>query len=214
MRGRYRKREARVEGDNLACAWTLGDARSFAGARSRCLEGIVFDPKLSGAQHRVLAHCLKHMNAGARWSCFVSIPRLAEEAECSETTCWRALHDADGTHILTKRGTHACHDVTFVTIHPNYKLSNLRSCESKKGDKLSNLNEQACKFASTSFQKCEENFLTRTSIKEPPADQSYYWKWIANRERRKAESLQALNALRKFGAGGVVRGVGATQRLS
>jgi hypothetical protein len=199
-RGFYRKQHARAEADAQPCAWELGDARSFAAARSRCLEGIVLDRNLSGAEHRALCLCLRHMNAGERWSCFISIPKLAKETGCSKATCWRALHDADGTHILTRRGTrssaHGRHDVTFVTIHPRYKLSNLRPSETERGSKLSNLSGQGLKIETTRSQKCEENFLQGTSINKPP-DQSYYWKHLEEKERRRSESSRALSAIRE-----------------
>jgi hypothetical protein len=218
-RGFYRKQHARAEADAQPCAWELGDARSFAGARSRCLEGIVLDPKLSGAEHRALCLCLRHMNAGERWSCFISIPKLAVEAGCSKATCWRALHDADGTHILTRRGTrssaHGGHDVTFVTIHPRYKLSNLRPSETEKGNKLSDLKGQDLKFEPTRSQKCEENFLQRTSINKLP-DQSYYWKHLEEKERRKSESSRALRNLREWSQRGLSErgGVNASSESS
>jgi hypothetical protein len=115
------------------------------------------------------------MNADERWSCFVSIPKLAEEADCSVATCWRAISKADGLHILTDRGTrstaHSRHDVTFITIHPNYKLSNLRPSETESSTKLSDMLEQGLKSEKTSSQICEENFLIRTPFKEPPGEQ-------------------------------------------
>lgn len=218
-KGVYQKQNARGEASALPCAWELNDARSFAAARSRCLESIVLDPNLSGAEHRALCLCLRHMNAGERWSCFISIPKLAKEAGCSKATCWRALHDADGTHILTRRGTrstaHGGHDVTFVTIHPRYKLSKLRPSETEKGNKLSDLKGQALKFEPTRSQKCEENFLQRTSINKPP-DQSYYWKHLEEKERRKSESSRALRNLREWSQSGLSErgGVNASSESS
>jgi hypothetical protein len=130
------------------------------------------------------------MNAAERWSCYVSIPKLAQEADCSDKTCWRAIHDAEGVHILSKRGTlstaHGRHDVTFITIRPRYKLANLKLSTTQKEAKLSNLNEQAFKSAKTSFQKCEENFLIRTPIKELSSEMENNPKTSEKRETQSA----------------------------
>jgi hypothetical protein len=144
MKGLYRKVASRAGVESLPAAWEAGDRRAFAAARARCTDGIVLDRSLSGAAHRVLVLCLQHMNANERWSCFVSIPKLAEEAGCSRATCWRAIGDADGVHILTKRGTisrgHSRHDVTFITIHPRY--SHKAGRESPRGEQKSEENQQ------------------------------------------------------------------------
>src|SRR5262249_14153541 len=102
QRGVYRKKASRNR--DVPPAWEIGDAASFAKAKSIAMERICLDPKLGGKAKAILANCLKRMNCHEQWSCFVSIERLAQDAQTHEATCWRAIHDADGTYIATRTG--------------------------------------------------------------------------------------------------------------
>jgi hypothetical protein len=164
--GVYRKKESR--NPDVPCAWEIGNASSFAKARSIAMESICLDSNLSGKAKAVLAHCLKRMNCREQWSCFVSIPLLAEDSETSEATCWRAIHDADGKYIATKterRSRNQRNPSTHITIHP--RLANMRAME---GARLANMQSKALTDEIQGSQICEENFLYLTPIKEPPPD--------------------------------------------
>src|SRR5262249_52455267 len=76
--GVYRKKASR--NPDVPPAWEIGNASSFAKARSIAMERVCLDPKLGGKAKVVLANCLKRMNCHEQWSCFVSIPLLAEDS--------------------------------------------------------------------------------------------------------------------------------------
>jgi hypothetical protein len=171
--GVYRKKENR--NPDVPPAWEIGNASSFAKARSIAMERICLDPDLGGKAKAVLAHSLKRMNHWDQWSCFVSIPVLAEDAGAHPATCWRAIHDADGVYISTKvdwRSGNQQYPSTHITIHPDIThailpLANMRGVE---GGPLASMRQTARMDAIDRSQICEENFLHLTSIKELPPD--------------------------------------------
>jgi hypothetical protein len=168
--GIYRKKENR--NSDVPPAWEIGNASSFAKARSIAMERICLDPELGGKAKAVLAHCLKRMNYWDQWSCFVSIPVLAEDSGVHEATCWRAIHDADGIYIATKaewRSGNQQYPSTHITIHPNITtpLANMRAVPEPP---LASMQETARMDATDRSQICEENFLQLTPIKELPPD--------------------------------------------
>jgi hypothetical protein len=119
-RGVYRKKANRNR--DLPPAWKIGDAASFAKAKSIAMEQICLDPDFGGKAKTVLANCLKRMNHTEQWSCFVSIERLAEDSQTHKATCWRAICDADGKYIATKterRTKSQSYPSTHITIHPD-----------------------------------------------------------------------------------------------
>jgi hypothetical protein len=168
--GVYRKKESR--NPDVPCAWEIGNASSFAKARSIAMERVCLDPNLGGKAKVVLANCLKRMNCHEQWSCFVSIPLLAEDSGTHPATCWRAIHDADGVYIATKlewRSDSQPYPSTHITIHPNITtpLANMRGVE---GGPLASMRQTARMDAIDRSQICEENFLHLTSINELPPD--------------------------------------------
>src|SRR5262245_48330588 len=76
--GIYRKKESR--NPDVPPAWEIGNASSFAKARSIAMERICLDQVLGGKAKVVLAKCLGRMNCHDQWSCFVSIPVLAADS--------------------------------------------------------------------------------------------------------------------------------------
>jgi hypothetical protein len=184
-RGIYRKKESR--NPDVPCAWEIGNASSFAKAKSIAMERICLDFDLSGKAKTVLAHCLGRMNNWDQWSCFVSIPKLAEDTETSISTCWRAIHDADGKYIATKaekRSESQPYPSTHITIHPNIvtPIANLRATPEAP---IANLKQPHRKDETTPSQICEENFLQLTPIKELPSglDSGLEGKEEGNRDR-------------------------------
>ena len=183
--GVYRKKESR--NPDVPCAWEIGNASSFAKARSIAMERVCLDPNLGGKAKVVLANCLKRMNCHEQWSCFVSIPLLAEDSGTHPATCWRAIHDADGVYIATKlewRSDSQPYPSTHITIHPNITtpLANMRATP---GAPLASMQQTARTDAIDRSHGCEENFLQLTSIKEPPPDldSGFEGKEEGNRDR-------------------------------
>src|SRR5262245_33784146 len=167
--GVYRKKASR--NPDVPPAWEIGNASSFAKARSIAMERVCLDPKLGGKAKVVLANCLKRMNCHEQWSCFVSIPLLAEDSGTHEATCWRAIHDADGVYIATKlewRSDSQQYPSTHITIHPNFTtpLAHLRAIPREP---LASMQETARTDAIDRSHGCEENFLQLTPIKELPS---------------------------------------------
>lgn len=98
-RGIYSKKAEREAAGALPCAWTIGDRRSFYAARARLQRGLLGALDLHGREKAALGAALDHMHANERWSCYASIPLLAQESGVSEATCWRAIGKADGKYI-------------------------------------------------------------------------------------------------------------------
>jgi len=147
-RGVYGKRELRVV--TLPPAWQIRDRKSFMAARALSLWAILRDLTLSGRDKAVLAVCIHHMNPNEQWSCFASIPKIAEESGVSESGCWKAIKRADGKHIATQRRGKS----TYITLYPN--VAQLRPLN---GGKIAELRGERS-------QNCEHNSYTDNSIKE------------------------------------------------
>lgn len=124
-RGVYGKKAARRTSLEMSCAWPVGDKRMFNAVRARAVRGINLDTNLGSKEKTALGRIIDRMNADGRWSCFAAIEKHAKDAGCSKATVWRAIERADGVHILTKRekAPKSKRDATYITIHPNYKLS-------------------------------------------------------------------------------------------
>jgi len=150
-RGVYGKRELRVV--TLPPAWQVGDRKSFMTARAQALWAILSDLKLSGRDKAVLAACIHHMNPNELWSCFASIPKIAEESGVSESGCWKAIKRADGKHIATRRKGKS----TYITLYPN--IAELRPLNGAKLADLRGERSQNCEH--NSYTSSLRNFMTR-----------------------------------------------------
>src|SRR5262249_28022786 len=172
QRGVYRKKASRNR--DVPPAWEIGDAASFAKAKSIAMERICLDPKLGGKAKAILANCLKRMNCHEQWSCFVSIERLAQDAQTHEATCWRAIHDADGTYIATRTGWRSKNQrypSTHITIHPAM-VAPMRSCVVDGEDRVASVQNQGRIHAKSGSHGCDKNFLHLTSFNELPLSSS------------------------------------------
>ena len=168
-RGVYGKHDERKAAQVLPCAWVIDDRKSFSAARARAVFAICRDPTLSGSEKSVLAACIDHMNPSLQYSCFAAMPTIAQEVGVHVATCWRAIRETDGKHILTRRGKRYRnwgYAATEITIHPKYgenHIANLRSSFDGESNYVADLQKPDRNFAKTTSQKCEHNLL-RTNL--------------------------------------------------